>query len=304
VAQNLIKTYDPDAFLNKFTSPGISLNDILPFDFGNFFVVKVEEMFRFMKLPIPPTKATIHTLIFITEGQATMNIGSQSYTIEKNNCFIVPSGQVFSFGTPDVNKGFICSFHDDFVVGKFFKNDLLRDFEFLKIWGNPVLELTPTASGYVLNLFHRLLNEYNETGLTRSDILHPYLITLLSELNRAYQPLTDPRKNSALRITNKFRELISGQIKTVHQVSEYASALHVTPNHLNKSVRNVTGKSAMQWIMDAIVLEAKVLLYQTNLAVSEIALELGISDQSYFSRLFKKQEGVTPLEFRKKIEKS
>jgi AraC family transcriptional regulator, transcriptional activator of pobA len=80
--------------------------------------------------------------------------------------------------------------------------------------------------------------------------------------------------------------------------------LNITPNHLNKLVKTITGKSPTKWIDDTLVLEAKVLLYQTSLTINEVASEIGIYDQSYFSRLFKKYEGITPLEFRKKIEKS
>jgi AraC-like DNA-binding protein len=87
-------------------------------------------------------------------------------------------------------------------------------------------------------------------------------------------------------------------------VGEYAQALHVTPNHLNKAVKGVTGKSPSRWIDETLVLEAKVLLHQTDLSVGEVAAALGLFDASYFSRLFKKYAGVTPVAFRKKIEKS
>lgn len=77
--------------------------------------------------------------------------------------------------------------------------------------------------------------------------------------------------------------------------------LSITPNHLNKCLRTITGKSPTKWIDEAIILEAKVLLSQTTLSVNEITTELGLSDPSYFSRFFRKYEGCTPLEFRKHI---
>jgi len=80
--------------------------------------------------------------------------------------------------------------------------------------------------------------------------------------------------------------------------------LHISPNHLNKAVKAATGKSPSVWIDEAIVLEAKVLLYQSQYAISDVAGELGLHDPSYFSRLFKKYEGITPQNFRARIEKS
>lgn len=93
-------------------------------------------------------------------------------------------------------------------------------------------------------------------------------------------------------------------IRNKHLVSEYAELLHVSPNHLNKVVRDVTNQSPSKWIDETLVLEAKVLLFQSKLSISEIATELGLLDASYFSRLFKKYVGVSPLEFRKRIDLS
>jgi len=111
-------------------------------------------------------------------------------------------------------------------------------------------------------------------------------------------------QTNSVSITNRFRELLVDRIKTSHRVTDYASELNITPNHLNKAVRTITGKSPTKWIDEAIVLESKVLLYQSSLSISAIAAEVGLFDASYFSRLFKKYEGVTPLAFRKMIETS
>ena len=80
--------------------------------------------------------------------------------------------------------------------------------------------------------------------------------------------------------------------------------LNVSPNHLNKAIKLITLKSPSDWIRTTLINEAKVLLFQTDFSIQEIASELGIDDQSYFARLFKKQEGVTPVEYRKMIDLS
>lgn len=153
-------------------------------------------------------------------------------------------------------------------------------------------------------MLKRIFLDYSENGLKNADIIQSYLIALLCEVNRVYKPLSTSKQTTAVTLTNKFKELIFLNIKTKHLVRDYASLLHVTPNHLNKSIKTITGKSPTKWIDEALVLEAKVLLYQTNLTINEVASEIGIYDQSYFSRLFKKYEGITPLAFRNKIEKS
>ena len=299
-----IKTYDTESFRDRFMKPEQQVEDLLKTDFGKFFIVKVEDLIRLMKLPVPPTRALTHTLIYLTEGEAIMRIGSEKYTILKDECLIVPAGQVFSFDNIDINTGYLCNFHDDLIVGKFGKNELLQDFEFLRVWGNPKITLDSQTSGFIYNLFTRIIIDYSVNGLTNLDIIQSYFIALLSEINKAYLPVSINHPNKAISVTQKFKELIFAHIKTKHLVSDYATILNITPNHLNKLVKTVTGKSPTKWIDEAIVLEAKVLLYQSNLSISEIAIEVGLFDQSYFSRLFKKYEGVTPVGFRKMIEKS
>jgi AraC family transcriptional activator of pobA len=69
-------------------------------------------------------------------------------------------------------------------------------------------------------------------------------------------------------------------------------------NHLNRSVKEVTGKPTTAYLADRYVSEAKVLLQQTDWSVSEIADSLGFEYATYFQRFFKKHTGSTPLAFR------
>lgn len=299
-----IKTHNPDSFTSTYMESGQPLQAMLKQDFGKFFIVKVEEMFRLVKLPVPPNRAITHSFIFLTEGEANMTIGSEACTIHQNECMVVPAGQVFSFNKPDVNTGYLCSFHNDFIIGKFGKNDLLKDFEFLRVWGNPRIAPDPVSAAWVTQLLQRIFREYTTYGLQNQEILQSCLITLLCEVNRAYQPVSGMAPTQAVHLTNQFKELLFEHIADKHLVADYAQLLHVSPNHLNKSVKSVTSKSPTKWIDEAIVLEAKVLLCQTTLSIGEIAAAVGLYDASYFSRLFKKYEGATPLAFRKMIETS
>lgn len=297
-----IKTYSGESFRESYIQPEPGADALLKTDFGKFFVIKLEEMTRLMKLPVPPTRTTNHTLVYLTEGEAVMNLGSEVYKIGAGDCLVVPAGQVFSFSRVDRNRGYLCNFHNDFIVGKFGKAELLKSFEFLRVWGNPQIGLDGPTSAFVSQLFGRMLDWYLAHGLTRPDLIQSYFIALLCELNERYKPVSASPQTTAVTITNRFKELLFTYIKTHHRVTDYASLLTITPNHLNKSVRAITGKSPINWIDEAIVLEAKVLLHQTTGSISDVAAEVGIADSSYFSRLFKKYEGITPLAFRKMIE--
>lgn len=220
-----------------------------------------------------------------------------------NACF-VPAGQVFSFSNLDRNKGFICKFHDDFIVGRIGKSDLLKTFAFLSIWGNPVVMLGEQESHNVCFLLNRILSAYVANGLSNGALLQAYLIALLCEVSQVYTPLTAGNNVQAVNIVNAFKEALFTHVRTKHRVADYARLLHITPNHLNKTVKQLTGKTPTRWIDETLVLEAKMLLYQTGLSIGQVAEDIGMQDPSYFSRMFKKYEGVTPLAFRKMMQMS
>jgi AraC family transcriptional regulator, transcriptional activator of pobA len=298
-----IQVYNPATFTARFM-PSPALQALLKGDFNKFLIMRVEEMYRHVTRPVPATRATIHTCLFLTEGQATMKIGSEQYTIRQHEMLVVPAGQVFSFGEKDVNKGYLCCFHSDMLVGKYGKSELLKEFEFLQVWGNPHLVPDKQTARFALHLFKRLHQEYAEHGLQHLNVLQPYLITLLCEINQVYIPVSTQAHTASVTLANKFRALLFANIRTQQRVSDYAAALHVSPNHLNKSVKAATQKSPTRWIDETIVLEAKVLLSQSPLSVAEVALAVGLEDPSYFARLFRKHTGTTPTAFRKMIEKS
>jgi AraC-like DNA-binding protein len=302
MASEKIKTYSTESFRNKFMAPEIA--PLLKPQYGMFFMVRVEEMLRTIQLPVPPVRSTIHTFIFLTQGEAILTIGSETYTIHANECLVVPAGQLYSFSNHDVNEGFICGLHTNFLAGRFGKQELLQTFEFLNSWGNPHIQPDTQASRYILRVVERIFEEYLANGLKNTNLVQSYCIALLYELNQVYTPLTHHLKARSVWLVNQFKDAVFRHIRTHHRVSEYATMLHVTPNHLNKVIKQSTGKSPTQWIDETLLLEAKALLYQTQFSISEVAAEIGIFDQSYFSRLFKKHEQVTPLQFRKMIEMS
>ena len=115
--------------------------------------------------------------------------------------------------------------------------------------------------------------------------------------------------NSSLRIANYFKELLEGQFPILspsqrimlrHPV-EFAEALAVHVNQLNRSLKQITDKTTSQLIADTIVNEAKILLQDTEWNVTEIAWRLGFEDVTHFTKFFKKNSNQTPSAFRKTL---
>lgn len=81
--------------------------------------------------------------------------------------------------------------------------------------------------------------------------------------------------------------------------SEYADILNVYANYLNRTVKEITGKSTSILLYDRLLKEAIILLKHTNWTVSEIAFSLGFKDVSHFHHFFRKQTNATPSKYRR-----
>ncbi len=299
-----IKTYDTLAFLARFMAPSPDLQAQLKPDPGHFFIVRLEAMYRQVNRRVPPSRSLAHSCLIITAGAATMTIGYDTYTARAGELLFVPAGQVFSFGSDDENEGFLLHVHPNFLLGRYVPDAPVDAFEFLTPWGNRIISPSDDIVDAVLVIGKRLLTVYREQGLTARPLLQSYLLALLGEVAQGYVPVSTTSQPAAYRLTHAFKVLLTERIRRQHRVTDYASQLSISPNHLNKAVKEATGKSPTRWIDEALVLEAKVLLSQTASPVATIADQLGFNDPSYFSRLFRRYEGINPLDFRRLIESS
>lgn len=298
-----VKTYEAKGFREKFLGLDNPMQLLFKSNSDHFFCLKMEEMMQ-LQYPVPPSKHSCHTILFLTSGTHLIKIGFEEYETRANEMIVVPAGQIFAIEHINTKHiGFICQFHPNVLIGKYGNTEMLNDFDFLKIGGNPKIFLSEKNTAFIYNLFNRLQAAYLEAGIINFDIVQAYLMALFCEMNK--NNIKIPKSGTAASaLSGKFKELIYKNIKINHQVSYYASLLNVTPNHLNKSVKSTTGKSATKWIDETILLEVKYLLYQTTLSINEIAMQVGHEDHSYFSRFFKKHEGITPIQYRKLIDKS
>lgn len=100
------------------------------------------------------------------------------------------------------------------------------------------------------------------------------------------------------QITREFKNLILSELRTTKSPALYAAMLNVSESYLNEALKKTTGFSVSYWIQQEVMLEAKRLLYYSQLTVKEISHNLGYTDHSYFSRLFRKVTGISAIAFR------
>lgn len=170
--------------------------------------------------------------------------------------------------------------------------------------GFPV-RVDPVQSALLARSLGLLLEFYQSPEQYGQPVLQSMLKTCLgvftSLFERAISQQTVQTRPSA--ITSQFRKLLSLHFKTVKSPSEYAGMLNITSSYLNEVVKETSGRPVSHWIQHEVIMEAKRLLYYTDLSVKEIAFALGYDDYTYFSRLFTKIAGSSAGKFREEYRK-
>jgi len=126
---------------------------------------------------------------------------------------------------------------------------------------------------------------------------------IISEIFKQSREGEQSVNNRASVILSAFRKALSTNFTVLKKPSDYADILCLSSSYLNEVVKRSTGFPVTYWIREEIMLEAKRLLYYTDMTVKEIAAKLGYEDYAYFIRLFKQDTSLSPNQFRKKYRK-
>ena len=122
---------------------------------------------------------------------------------------------------------------------------------------------------------------------------------IITELNQRDQP--EPRRQGRCEVIfEEFMELLQQYNKMERNVGFYARKLRITPKYLSSVVKDVSGKTAAQWIDESVILEAKTPLKYSGLSIQEIAYHLNFSTQSFFGKYFKQHTGTSPSRYKRK----
>ncbi|MBB1138992.1 AraC family transcriptional regulator [Myroides sp. WP-1] len=251
------------------------------------------------------TRKQFYTLVLITEGQVEETIGYTKYIFTAGNMYFVGENQLHHIQQwSEGVKGFMCLFDADYFLLCLKHQIKLNSFPFFQFGQSPFIELSEREVVMMEHLFWKLNSEKCHKQTFNDDLLvRMFLNIILLEAERIYNhkrvetPFVLSRKE---QLVARFQLLVNQKIQTVKQVNEYAAALHVHPHYLNDVVKEITGNSASYFIHKQLVDEIKSRLIQTSDTVAMIAGDLNFSEESYLGRFFKKQVGLTPIQYRKK----
>jgi AraC family transcriptional regulator, transcriptional activator of pobA len=248
--------------------------------------------------------------ICLTTGKSIIHYADRSFEAE---------GTVLFFGNPHIPYswetisrsyvGYTVLFSEGFLKLSD-RSESLQQSPLFKIGGTPVLKINEQQREFLNTIFQKMIEEQKTEYAYKDELIRNYINLIIHEALKL-QPSEnyDKHKNAASRITSVFLELLERQFPIestdrplqLKTAQDYAKSLAVHVNHLNRAVKETTGKSTTAHIAERIVTEAKALLQHTDLTIAEIAYALGFEYPTYFNNYFKRVTGAVPSSLRAAI---
>ena len=235
--------------------------------------------------------------------------GRTKYDHNSGSMMFIKPRQIIQMKNLEFDEdGFILFIHEDFLNGYPLHTEIQK-YHFFDYETNEALHLSPKEEQIIWNFFNVLSTEYynNEDEFSR-DLMIANISSILKYAQRFYKRQFINRTQISGKTISKFNEALTKYVadgylhtKGMPSVSSLAEELHLSSRYLSDLLKQESGKTALELIHIYLVSEAKNLLKTEDQSVSEIAYALGFENMSYFSRLFKREVGISPIQFKKQL---
>jgi AraC family transcriptional regulator, transcriptional activator of pobA len=250
-------------------------------------------------------KQHIHTSLFqifcIEKGCGKLLIENKEFQFKDACLMVIPENTLHGFEYEEKIQGTVLTISVSFLTQLFKLNPKINlELGKLRIL-NP--DKNTVEFQFIISLIEKIREEIFGYLPEREIMLQSLFTTFLTNIYRITQSQHEEsiiQNQRSLTIFKLFIDRIKDTKKPQKTILEYANEIKITPIHLNRICQNITQKTATQVVNDFFVGEAQRLLLHTSLSISEVAYQLNFEDAAYFSRLFKKNTGTSPKEFREK----
>ena len=257
----------------------------------------------------PPITNDCYTISFKKVVEGNLTYGRTKYDFTNGALFFIAPRQMLQWDSGLIyeQKGFSINFHEDFIKGTELAHQI-KKYGFFSYSANEALHLSPKEEKQLESIVENIDLEYqNNQDEFSKDIIISQLTTLLKYANRFYERQFINRKELSNDLLEQFNQYLSNYFEAgkmeqegIPSIEKIAHHLSVSQRYLSDTLKKETGKTSTEQLQLYLIDEAKNILLDPKKTVSEVAYELGFEYPPYFSRLFKKKEGISPTEYREK----
>ncbi|MDE1192378.1 MAG: helix-turn-helix transcriptional regulator [Arachidicoccus sp.] len=277
---------------------------------GHFNVFSISNVMKSVKeTKIMPYNRRAYYKISLINGHNRVEYADKTIDIKKHALLFASPKVPYNYVPLDEKQsGYFCIFTHEFLSSsggispEIFPVFMPRNYPVYKLNAEQVKQLSA--------LFKKMQNELQSDYAFKYDLLRNYVLELIHYGQKLHPHASDStHHNASARVAALFVELLERQFPVtstqqqleLKSAKDYADRLAIHVNHLNKVLKENTGKTTTEFICGRIIQEAKILLKQTDWNVSEISFCLGFDEVAHFSNFFKKYIGTSPLNFRSKV---
>lgn len=225
-------------------------------------------------------------ILWVTEGSADFELTLEEYHIEKGDIILLAPESIMELKS--------CS--DDYtMMGIIYKENI-------PVSKNLIIHAAENDWHETVRLANILWDIARHAPFRRETVSHivSAIISDIQDINRAEQEqVPKKRKTRQELVFSKFKRLVNEHCCQHRTIPFYANELALTPHYLSSLIAKTSGQSVMYWINRATLIQAKVLLKNKDMLVSEVADRLNFPSQSAFGYFFKRETGMTPSEYQK-----
>jgi AraC-like DNA-binding protein len=246
-----------------------------------------------------PTKIDFAVLSICLKGRIEGSIDLKPYSFLENDLFIVSPENIvqYSYKSDDYSGMYIAMskrFTDYLELNV---KDSVSNMLYLR--EKPIMHLSPDEVASFLEYYSLIRQTVRKEHHPSRIEMTRLLILALFYNFRPIQGGNIALKSKREGLFDKFYHLLLKHYKESREVGFYAEKLCLTPKYLSAAIKELTGKSAFDWINDYVILEAKSLLKSSNMTVLQISDELNFISQTFFGKYFKRLTGMSPKEYRR-----
>jgi AraC family transcriptional activator of pobA len=277
-------------------------------EIGHFNVFKIDDFIsRDGRKGAMPYDRRAYYKISLIKGRNRVEYADKVIDIAEQALLFATPRIPYNYQPLDGDQGgYFCIFSEEFMTPAK-SGVVLEELPLYQPGGYPIFQLSAEESDELTGLFGKIFAELASDYVYKYDLLRNYVQELIHYGQKLRPASTlNPVHNASARVTSLFIELLERQFPissprqqlNLRSAKDYADRLAVHVNHLNKVLKETTGKTTTEIISGRVLQEARILLKQTDWNISEIAWSLGFEQLSNFSNFFRKHTAQAPHSFR------
>lgn len=243
-----------------------------------------------------PVRFGFYAMILCLHGGSKRSVNQYEYIIKQHSLQLLPPSTIHSFeDTQERSEYYVILFEKSYI-------NMDKSMEFHDNNFEPV-DLSPNIFNKVKELYEEIDTELKN----KSENFMLYVRMLLSQIvlilqREKLQVIVSVKQSKSDLICSRFLCLVEENFLKLKNISDYAQIIEITPKHLSETLKEKLGKSALYFIHKRTIKEAEYLLAYTQMSIYAIAQRLNFQDASQFSRFFKQHKGLSPKNYRIKLQ--